>query len=632
MKPITFLLTLSNFALTIAGAQNPPNITTSNQTLANSASNFETSQSPSTTKTTTTTTTTASTTVPQANHKKNNRDLNTVCACDLKNGTCDVGCCCDAKCSEDDRKAFKSCKTNAIPNLRYCFYEETTFLTKIQRVDQSLYCILEDNLKSHNEYLDKSSISNHSEFTRTISETKTNFKTYGGQMKRREKYHQGDPLWMRRNDDIDYLYLPTALNGYECNSFNAVKFMQSGKNVCQMVLPRHRNCSSIAILDLNFYVDGISVFNQPPDENQQENVDMSTFAKLPGSKNYERNVFPRPSQECNNVLVNLHYEVIHNGSGNGILKINAYADLENLGKKVQTIDMLFSYNQIWLHEVREGVNDMERSGNPGYIVGKPLIFGALAMDKNGVEYVDIKTHLWTELSSLVFPPSGNCEYLVRDRGYQILFGKNSFVGCSLRFRQKEDCDLLKRMSQKILLNDTLDWRVASFGNSDIKRPNDWTPILWPPRTIHKEEEDTLCDNIILSSQLEILHASVGSLANPQAKIIGARYSWGNPRKIRFKCLGSSCKLQRTQSQKLELSFRVSFIDVTTPALSRFAEFPKIEAKFPHDFFYPFISHGKDEDEDLAIPGSGSVPTYEQGTGISLVVWTIAVMYGPFLRL
>jgi hypothetical protein len=34
---------------------------------------------------------------------------------------------------------------------------------------------------------------------------------------------------------------------------------------------------------------------------------------------------------------------------------------------------------------------------------------------------------------------------------------------------------------------------------------------------------------------------------------------------------------------------VSFLDVSEPARPEFAERPRLEAKFPADFFYPFVS-------------------------------------------
>ena len=40
---------------------------------------------------------------------------------------------------------------------------------------------------------------------------------------------------------------------------------------------------------------------------------------------------------------------------------------------------------------------------------------------------------------------------------------------------------------------------------------------------------------------------------------------------------------------MDFSTSVAFIDVTYPATTQFAEYPKLEAKVPHDFFYPFVS-------------------------------------------
>ena len=45
---------------------------------------------------------------------------------------------------------------------------------------------------------------------------------------------------------------------------------------------------------------------------------------------------------------------------------------------------------------------------------------------------------------------------------------------------------------------------------------------------------------------------------------------------------------------------MAFVDVTRPGIERYAEFPVIEAKFPHDFFYPFMTaDAKEETEAKA---------------------------------
>ena len=49
------------------------------------------------------------------------------------------------------------------------------------------------------------------------------------------------------------------------------------------------------------------------------------------------------------------------------------------------------------------------------------------------------------------------------------------------------------------------------------------------------------------------------------------------------------KLLRSNTQRLDFSVSVSFTDVTGPASPLFADIPVLQAKFPHDFFYPFVS-------------------------------------------
>ena len=77
------------------------------------------------------------------------------------------------------------------------------------------------------------------------------------------------------------------------------------------------------------------------------------------------------------------------------------------------------------------------------------------------------------------------------------------------------------------------------------------------------------------------------LANPQAKIIGVNYIFSNAEDIVHQCTGLKCRLHNS-SQAIEISTSVGFIDVTQPAVDHFKERPYIEAKLPHDFFYPFI--------------------------------------------
>ena len=58
--------------------------------------------------------------------------------------------------------------------------------------------------------------------------------------------------------------------------------------------------------------------------------------------------------------------------------------------------------------------------------------------------------------------------------------------------------------------------------------------------------------------------------------------------MRFLCNGLACN-HRGKTQRVDFSTSVSFVDITEPADTRFKEYPVIKARFPHDFFYPFVA-------------------------------------------
>ena len=58
----------------------------------------------------------------------------------------------------------------------------------------------------------------------------------------------------------------------------------------------------------------------------------------------------------------------------------------------------------------------------------------------------------------------------------------------------------------------------------------------------------------------------------------------------FRVYNNLClEFLRSNTQRLDFSVSVSFTDVTAPASPLFADIPVLQAKFPHDFFYPFVS-------------------------------------------
>ena len=59
-----------------------------------------------------------------------------------------------------------------------------------------------------------------------------------------------------------------------------------------------------------------------------------------------------------------------------------------------------------------------------------------------------------------------------------------------------------------------------------------------------------CPGIVKSLHIEVLHASIGTFANPQTKIVGVLYKFGQLSDELFSCVGLAC------NHRLEITFRL----------------------------------------------------------------------------
>lgn len=224
----------------------------------------------------------------------------------------------------------------------------------------------------------------------------------------------------------------------------------------------------------------------------------------------------------------------------------------------------------------------------------------------------------------IMNPKGDCNNYQRKK---IGFGVNEKVGCVMtktKSELSETCHTIRKNAIDLLVGNQLSrirrnrdvvndyglqlicprekvkvQRVAMFGNSEITDPQDWIEIQCSNAPDYEqlekdhqqpEENNNIlgeCKNVIQSLHIQIHYANVGSLANPQAKIIGINYKFSPKQDLQFQCLGLNCR-QVNATQSFEFSTSVNFVDMTQPALEYYKETPVLEAKLPHDFFYPFI--------------------------------------------
>ena len=187
----------------------------------------------------------------------------------------------------------------------------------------------------------------------------------------------------------------------------------------------------------------------------------------------------------------------------------------------------------------------------------------------------------------------------------VLFKENGHFTCSLGLKrddfEKGKCSQLQNNIFGYLIGRYLSdvtskkFFVATFGNSKVEETGDWVQVLIDSFSVvssqvsFKEISNNLvCKNVITDLIIDVAFSNIGSFTNPQAKILGVSFQFGKPKDLTLECNLLDCK-SSSALQYYKLSTSVHFIDLTEPAVKEFAEPPGLEAKLPHDFFYPFFS-------------------------------------------
>uniref|UniRef100_A0A4W2E455 Uncharacterized protein n=1 Tax=Bos indicus x Bos taurus TaxID=30522 RepID=A0A4W2E455_BOBOX len=196
-----------------------------------------------------------------------------------------------------------------------------------------------------------------------------------------------------------------------------------------------------------------------------------------------------------------------------------------------------------------------RSGNPGYIVGKPLL--VLSGDMR---------HSMTLLQS---QGDGTCSI----KRHEVQFGVNAISGCKLRLK-RVDCSHLQQELYQALHGSPRPEHIAIFGNADPAQKGEWTRILSRNYSV-SAMHCTSCCVIPVSLEIQILWAYIGLQSNPQAHVSGARFLY---------------QLQSIQDSqpKTEVPLKtvVTFVDITQKPEPPRGQ-PRMDWKYPFDFFFPF---------------------------------------------
>lgn len=296
---------------------------------------------------------------------------------------------------------------------------------------------------------------------------------------------------------------------------------------------------------------------------------------------------------CTNIVKGLKYVIAHNGSA-GISNIDAYFDIGNAS---HAFYQYFEVQYNWIDANKTRV--FTRSGNPGYIMGKPIIFGISHTNKSNEIFFN-KTDGFFTLS--LAGKNGECDRINR---HIIAFGEDVKLRCSAKLLIKNfttlSCKELQNLTMSLLLRDSLlnaSYRayVSKMGNVIKKDTTDWLQIVFDriPQSVitaHTIGKRILCSGLLTSMHLNVLYSK---LPEPKTlmnyKILGIGITFGKEEDISWpKCIPKNC----TDILRIDIISHVNFYDVSKPSRYHFVGGPNLDITLPYDFFYPFMNGSKE---------------------------------------
>ncbi|GAB1608472.1 tectonic-3-like isoform X1 [Argonauta hians] len=540
------------------------------------------------------------------------------CPCDLTGSLCDTNCCCDEDCSTDQQKFFSYCISyKSEIDERLCFKEDVIKINayyKTNVTDNGLLCIYFDNTVERNFYKKPQLITTEemfSEYKKLFLRSAYRIQ-YPKEMSFGDFYKSGDYIYMLGpNLLVSYFPFPSTLNSGICLENTPAAYLVDKTVRCIRELKNFtQECdfsSSISISNYIFENFAVVVtpkifqksfsekfWNKTGDSNDDQlynskytvpisNITICIFdcinvAELNKSMT---EFFPELcGSNCINTVSKVAYTFVYNGT-NGIISVSLTFHLMTLEQTATPFTQTFS---IEFRQLGTEYNKyFKRSGNPGYIRGEPLLAGT----QTGSEI-----SLSNDRTNWLTIPKTSADGICSGRNrVPVTFDVEMRTSCFVKTNMAEFPLLCKDFYAKF---DFL-WKqnathVAMFGNTPVSSVGDWVPILEQNRPPQSQfQAPNHCVQVVTGMEIQVLYAKVGSIYNPQVKIVGISLTYDRPRTISLQCNDRVCAVNYQKEYSIELVTTVAFKDISRSALDIFAKPAEEKDGLPFDFFYPFYS-------------------------------------------
>ncbi|KAJ3115750.1 ESCRT-II subunit protein snf8 [Phlyctochytrium bullatum] len=584
------------------------------------------------------------------------------CPCDVTFNLCDVGCCCDPDCAGINKVYARKGGCLAEPDVRQVAPLCSSFVFRVNNMgamgattvknSDGVTCIVFDNSPVKGYFYEDPGrdFEQDSYFTGQFQRIPYNYSvpqyTVGPSFELKTdgtlgNSTMGDPVLLQfpqLGNVYGPMILPASSLTTYCNDGNTVKFMVPESSSCNrnMYSPQSgaTMCTNNTYFDANYYLSNYRIVN---------GLDNTTFIDLSTTQCTEpfsnaqapctslRPVWDATTGACFNLVTSVRFTFFYNVTETGqavVVGVQARVELgsavvpRNAGLEASLVTQTFG--AYW---VKIGTNPRQRSGNPGYIVGMPLLTGtyvpdpypAVAFYPNPLDGLSLPRDTPLPDSSDRFA----CSTSQADR-VAVTFGEDTSAGCTLWlgiedmanatacfFVRKRAFEVQTNLGKVLGVN-----RVGQFGNANATVADDWVTVI--SKDIGDKTAPSTpvgrCSSVLTSLDIQVLIADFGSLKNPQPGIVGLKlqYTWST---LALRCLRpEDCQLLPPVSgpalvnaslgggidpsalppdaippkQKFRLRATVSFLRVPGQGVRPYVPPPpRVVPLLPDDIFYPF---------------------------------------------
>eukprot|EP00518_Triparma_eleuthera_P003744 CAMPEP_0182453286 /NCGR_PEP_ID=MMETSP1319-20130603/411_1 /TAXON_ID=172717 /ORGANISM="Bolidomonas pacifica, Strain RCC208" /LENGTH=696 /DNA_ID=CAMNT_0024651201 /DNA_START=102 /DNA_END=2192 /DNA_ORIENTATION=+ len=590
------------------------------------------------------------------------------CKCDLTAGVCDMNCCCDTECTAAQITKFSTnCLDSGVSDPVYQTCHSPYEVAKINpkypmRSDDSaenayknLLCVQTDNSGTKGVFFDtgrtKASLypsaadvfsdkDCNTEFDYTCNSRATStLSSSSGHDTTDEFFLLGDTIasttGVAGSSSIAEAFggalpLPKADQRGYCNENNRVQFGESTynsnddvSNTCiRPVGTLSTTCT--AEFDYKRFVENMFVSSKYSAAIAADST--TDFVAVAVSSIKKGNTYlygngggttlPTASHSgttCSNALKSLCYEIVYDVDFK-ITAVNARIELADVDSSSATfVEQDFSvefstmsFPNSALSLDNNNLVNRTRSGNPGYIMGRPVLGGRVHPGESKAVLANVKG---MQVMSSV---NGECDTtggFNANFGTSVQFGVDMSVGCSLSLTAAELQNLcVNKVSHTgnylydpapavttgqsnipfwltSMYNDTSTTKVGIFGNADPLDITQWLDVTQGAFANSEPAYDALklsCSNFPTGTHYKFQWTYVGSTTNPQAKIMSAEVSYSS-QEMKF----NNDRTGNTAEQKFPFSVTVDWTYKELNSEKYSPPPPPIIFSVPYDVFYPF---------------------------------------------